>query len=116
MRRTTRLAATVLTMGIASVACAGDDEPAPAAEGEPGAVRIENFLFVPEMITVRAGTTVTWTNGDDAPHTVEGEGDAFAESPRLDRGGTFSHTFSAPGRINYLCGIHNYMRATVVVT
>lgn len=113
-----RLLMPLAVLGAVLSACGGDDaEPTPSGAGSaPGEVEIRNFEFMPETVTVAAGTTVTWTNRDDAPHTVKGDGNSFAESPQMNQGGTFRMTFDTAGRFPYVCGIHNYMRGTVVVT
>jgi plastocyanin len=86
---------------------------APAAAG-PAAVMINNFMFGPAGLTVKAGSTVTWTNQDEEPHTVVGSG---LRSPVLgNQGSTFSHTFTDAGTYTYNCSIHPYMHGTVTVT
>ncbi|AGM31285.1 amicyanin [Mycobacteroides abscessus] len=94
---------------------------APTAAGAPSlpapagpAVNIENFAFNPPTLTVPAGTTVTWTNKDEEPHNVVAEDGAF-RSPGMDARGTFSHQFTKAGTYTYVCGIHPFMKATVVV-
>jgi plastocyanin len=79
------------------------------------AVSIDNFAFVPATLTVRAGSTVTWTNHDEDPHTVAASDGSF-KSPGMDAQGTYSHTFQTAGKFDYVCSIHPYMHATVVVT
>ena len=79
------------------------------------AANLAGFAYEPQELTVAAGETVTWTNDDEAGHTVTHEGDAFG-SDTLDRGGTFEHRFERPGRYRYLCALHPEMRGTVVVT
>lgn len=86
--------------------------PAPV----PGtAVSIDNFAFVPAILTVHRGDTVTWTNHDEEPHTVAAEDGSF-RSPGMDANGTFSFTFANPGSYDYICSIHPVMHGTVVVT
>jgi len=75
-------------------------------------VAIENFAFSPATITVKAGTTVTWTNRDSAAHTVKS--DSFT-SPSLNQGETYSYTFNDTGSFAYTCGVHPAMKGTVVV-
>ncbi len=87
---------------------AGNDTPVAT-----GQLDIVEFNFKPQTVTVKAGDTVTWTNQDTFAHTVKA--DLFGESPRLDKGGKFSHTFARPGTYPYICGIHNSMTGTVVV-
>ncbi|HEX4226342.1 MAG TPA: cupredoxin family copper-binding protein [Pseudonocardiaceae bacterium] len=78
-------------------------------------VSITNFAFAPAAITVKVGTTVTWTNKDQDAHTVTAQDRTFSSSP-LNTGGTYQFTFTKPGTYAYLCTIHPFMTATVVVT
>jgi amicyanin len=77
-------------------------------------VKIDNFSFAPVEITVAAGTTVTWTNRDDIPHTVVSTEKVF-KSKVLDTDDKFSFTFSKPGTYPYFCSVHPHMTGTVVV-
>jgi plastocyanin len=77
-------------------------------------VKIDNFSFGPDPITVAAGTTVTWTNRDDIPHTVVSTDKVF-KSKVLDTDGTFSYTFSKPGTYPYFCSVHPKMTGKVIV-
>nr|WP_167455700.1 cupredoxin family copper-binding protein [[Mycobacterium] stephanolepidis] len=90
----------------------GSTVTAPAPAGP--AVDIEDFAFDPATLTVPAGTIVTWTNKDEEPHNVVSEDGAF-RSPGMDSKGTFSYQFTMPGTYRYVCGIHPFMKATVVV-
>ena len=81
-------------------------------------------FFVPDILTVSKGTTVTWTNGDSTLHTVtsgspesgnSGTGTEF-DSSYLAAGKTFQHQFSIPGTFDYYCTLHPYMKGKVVVT
>ena len=96
----------------ASAAVADPGQTAPVATDS---VAIKNFAFSPVMVTVRVGTTVTWTNSDQDAHTVTATGGVF-KSTALNTGDTFRYTFTKPGRYDYLCTIHPFMTATVVVT
>ncbi|MGO9156860.1 plastocyanin/azurin family copper-binding protein [Mycobacterium sp.] len=87
----------------------------PAAPVSGDQVNIDNFAFAPATLTVRAGSTVTWTNHDEEPHTVAASDGSF-HSPGMGTGATFSHTFSAAGTFDYVCSIHPMMHGTVVVT
>ena len=78
-------------------------------------VTIDNFAFAPATLTVKVGSTVTWTNKDEEPHTVAASDGSF-HSPGMGTGATFSHTFSTAGKFDYVCSIHPMMRGTVVVT
>ncbi|MEY9873257.1 plastocyanin [Streptacidiphilus sp. MAP12-33] len=80
-------------------------------------VAIKNFAFAPAAITVKAGTTVTWTNQDSDAHTVTSQNNAGPlNSQALNTGQSFSYTFTTPGTYHYLCTIHPFMTATVTVT
>jgi amicyanin len=79
------------------------------------AVSIDNFTFTPPSLTVKAGTTVTWTNKDDIPHGIASSGNAFAKSPALDTDQNYSFTFTTPGTYQYFCYIHPHMVGTIVV-
>jgi plastocyanin len=78
------------------------------------AVKIDNFTFTPQSVTVKAGTTVTWTNQDDIPHTVASTTKAF-KSKTLDTDDKFSFTFTTPGSYEYFCSLHPHMTGTIVV-
>ena len=87
----------------------------------PGLVRaqnatakIDNFTFTPARLIVKAGTTVTWRNEDDIPHTVTSSTGLF-KSKTLDTDESFSFTFTEPGTYEYFCSLHPRMTATIVV-
>lgn len=77
-------------------------------------VKIDNFSFGPAVLTVAVGTTVTWVNHDDIPHTVVSSDGAF-KSKVLDTDEKFSFTFSKAGSYPYFCSIHPKMTGKVVV-
>lgn len=77
-------------------------------------IKIDNFSFTPPTVTVAAGTTVTWTNSDDVPHTIVSDDKVF-KSKVLDTDEKFSYTFSKPGTYPYFCSLHPKMIAKVVV-
>ena len=81
---------------------------------EEATATIDNFTFAPARLTVKAGTTVTWRNEDDIPHTVAASNRLF-KSKALDTDDSFSFTFSAPGTYEYFCSLHPRMTGTVVV-
>jgi plastocyanin len=88
---------------------------APAAPVAGNAVNIDNFAFAPATLTVPVGSTVTWTNRDEEPHNVVANDGSF-HSPGMGSQATFSHTFAKAGSFDYVCSIHPFMHATVVVT
>ena len=80
-------------------------------------VAIENFAFAPSSITVSEGTTITWTNNDNVDHTVTStSGPESFDSGNMGQGETFRHTFTQAGTYDYICSIHPFMRAQVIVT
>jgi plastocyanin len=90
--------------------------PTAAAPVGPNAVDINNFAFGPTTLTVPVGTTVTWTNRDEEPHTVVSSDGSTFHSPGMGTGGTYSFKFDKPGTFDYVCSIHPCMHGTVVVT
>ena len=87
-----------------------NDQPS-AANAE---VKIDNFVFGPQTITVPVGATVTWTNKDDIPHTSVSTDGVFKSKVR-DTDEKFSYTFTKAGDYPYFCSIHPKMTGTVVV-
>jgi plastocyanin len=85
---------------------------APAAT--PATVTIGNFTFNSPALTVKPGTTVTWTNADDIPHTVVSKDGVF-KSKVLDTGDRFSFTFAKAGQFGYYCSLHPHMTGIVTV-
>ena len=83
------------------------------ARSEEVPVKIGNFTFSPQQITVKAGATVTWTNEDDIPHTVVAPPNV--RSKPLDTEEKFSFTFTTPGTYKYFCSLHPHMTGTIVV-
>jgi plastocyanin len=79
------------------------------------AILIDNFTFTPPTLTVKAGTTITWTNKDDIPHGIASADNAFTKSKALDTDDSFSFTFTTPGTYKYFCYVHPHMTGTVVV-
>ncbi len=78
-------------------------------------VTIKTFKYGPKDITVKAGTTVTWTNKDPEPHTVVDKGGKF-RSAALDTDDSFSFTFKDAGTYQFFCTLHPQMTGTVTVT
>ena len=88
---------------------------AEAATTAKASIKIANFDFGPNILTVPAGTSVTWTNNDDDAHSVVADNKAFRSAP-LDTGDHYSFTFATPGTYSYHCGLHPQMHGKVVVT
>ena len=78
------------------------------------AIAIDNFKFGVVSLEVATGTTVTWTNRDDVPHTVVSSTKVF-KSPPLDTGEAFSYTFKSAGTFEYYCSMHPRMTGKIVV-
>lgn len=88
----------------------------PAFAGEVAENQIKLFQFQPKELSVKAGTTVKWVNGDDIEHSVTSKQDGQFDSGFFKKEGTYEFTFSAPGTYDYFCKRHPSMKATVVVT
>jgi plastocyanin len=87
--------------------------PAPPAGATNVSVAIANNLFTPASVTVTAGSTVTWSNGDTVTHTVTADDQSFA-SGLVNKATGWSHTFATPGTFTYFCEIHPEMTGTVI--
>ncbi len=82
-------------------------------------IEIKDYAFSPAMITIKKGTTITWTNRDTARHNVVAQGTNSAAGPKselLTTGASYSYTFNTAGTYDYLCEPHPYMKAKVIVT
>ena len=77
-------------------------------------VHIDQFAFAPQRVTVKTGTTVTWINDDDIPHTAASSGKLF-KSRALDTKDKFSFTFTTPGTYEYFCSLHPHITGAIVV-
>ncbi|MGI8863723.1 MAG: plastocyanin/azurin family copper-binding protein [Solirubrobacteraceae bacterium] len=125
----------LLTLPLALIALAGcgsssssssapstSPSPAPAASSSSGAgaavqVTIKNLAFSPASIKAKVGQTVQWTNQDTPAHNVVYvSGPKFASSATLSTGGQFKLKLTQPGTIHYICSIHPFMKATIVVS
>jgi plastocyanin len=102
------IAMLLLLAGLPNVSA--NDQPS-AANAE---VKIDNFSFGPETLQVSVGTTVTWINRDDIPHTVVSTDGAFKSKVR-DTDEQFSYTFTKAGTYPYFCSVHPKMTGKVVV-
>ena len=75
-------------------------------------VKITNFSFSPQVLTIHKGDTVMWTNMDSASHTVIGKD---FKSPVLNKNDTFKFTFNSTGSFDYVCSFHSEMTGKVIV-
>jgi plastocyanin len=76
-------------------------------------VHIDNFVFQPAELKIKLGTTVTWTNRDDIPHTVVSAGKF--RSKTLDTDDKFTFTFTNAGDYKYFCSLHPHMTGMIKV-
>jgi amicyanin len=115
------IAAPAISRRNALAASYGHKAPPTTATTNPDAaatatVQIDNFNFTPKELSIKAGTTVTWVNNDDVPHTATAEGDTpLFDSKALDTDDKYSFTFTQPGTYHYYCKVHPHMRGTIVV-
>lgn len=106
----------VVVLGLLAgfAASAGKHAAASPHSSMPQEIKIDNFSFTPATVTVALGTTVTWTNSDDVPHTVVSEDYTF-KSKVLDTDEKFSYKFTKPGTYSYFCSVHPKMTAKIIV-
>ncbi len=90
--------------------------PASSQPVSTNSVSIKDFMFSPESITVKKGTTVTWTNQDGTSHTVTADSGTGPDSGTLANGKSYSFTYNTAGTFMYHCNFHSEMKGTVVVT
>src|ERR1700747_1209074 len=83
-------------------------------KAQPAEVKVDNFTFGPETLTVPANSTVTWINKDDVPHVIASS-DGLFKSKALDTDDKYSYTFSKAGTYSYYCSIHPKMVGKIVV-
>jgi plastocyanin len=111
-----RSAAVAATLGAATaVGLAAVVLPGWADTAPPAPITIDNFVFTPPKLTVKAGTTITWTNHDDIPHGIASASNAFKRSQALDTDDSYSFTFTTPGTYQYFCYLHPHMVGSIVV-
>ena len=117
MRRSVSVAVLIAVVVLGIVALGMKDSTV-AAQQKPQSVevKIDNFSFGPASLTVSAGSTVTWTNRDDIPHTVVSADDPKVfKSKVLDTDEKFSFTFTKAGTYAYFCSVHPKMTGKVIV-
>lgn len=140
MRLKAVLAAALLAMSLALVACGDSDDdsgsatttetatteegaeteeggssPAPSGEAARAEkVKIVEFTYQPDPVVVQSGGKVTWQNEDAAPHTATADDGSF-DTGTIEQGKIGSETFKEAGAYPYFCEIHPDMRGTVEV-
>jgi plastocyanin len=113
LRASLAMAAATVVLG----GCGSDSSSstAPAAD-RAVSVDIAGFAFRPAKVEVDAGTRITWTNRDSAPHTATATmAPARFDTGTLKRGARSTRTLARPGTYAYVCELHPFMKATVVV-
>jgi plastocyanin len=119
MRRLVGPLLLVAAVAIIAASCKGTGPSAYGASASTAATTtnagtIKGFSFQPDVLKVKVGAKVTWTNDDTVAHTVTADTNSFA-SGNLQPGGSFSFTFTRPGTYAYHCSIHPSMHGSVVV-
>ena len=117
MKLTTLRHVCFIALGAASILAATAGfrlAQAQAQAQQTDTVTIKDFMFSPMSTTIKAGSTLTWKNLDDEPHTVVSDAGLF-RSAALDQNDTFQYKFDKPGVYKILCGIHPNMRETITV-
>ena len=102
-------------VGAVAVMAVAIHTPIAREKSTPNEVAIDNFSFIPQTLTVPVGTTVTWVNHDDVPHTVLSVDRKTIVSPALDTDEKFSYTFAVAGTNDYYCSVHPHMKGRVIV-
>jgi plastocyanin len=116
LSNTARSALIAAALGAATAAAITEFVPPAWAQAASPTVTIGNFTFNPPSLTIKAGTTVVWTNRDDIPHGIASADNAFKRSQALDTDDSFSFVFTTPGTYRYFCYLHPNMTGTIVVT
>jgi plastocyanin len=105
----------VLIVVLSDDASSGASATTRDAKTVSGAVTVDiaDFKFAPERLTVTAGAKVSWVNRDAAPHTATAD-DAF-DTGTLRKGDKKTLTLKTAGTYAYVCEIHPFMTATVII-
>lgn len=86
---------------------------------DPNAITIQGNAFQPATLTIKKGTTVTWTNKDSYAHTVTSgispNPNGTFNSNNVSSNQTFSFKFDNAGSFDYFCMIHTQMKAKIIV-
>ena len=105
----------VAVLSLLLVACTSSPSSSTQASSGSGGntVTLSGLAFSPTSLTVKVGTTVTWKNRDDIPHTVVSAGKF--RSKTLDTDDSFAFTFTTAGDYTYFCSLHPHMKGTIKV-
>ena len=116
IRKSVCILGLLATVMVATLLLSAGSPGSSANTAEPASaeVKVDNFSFGPATLTVAVGTTVTWTNRDDIPHTIVSTDKVF-KSKVLDTDEKFSHVFKKPGVYQYFCAVHPKMTGRIIV-
>ena len=118
--RSAALAAIAIVAVISTAAVTGRGDtmasstPTPGPTAAPIAVKIVNFAFSPQKVTISVGGSVVWKNSDDVAHTATASDGSF-DSGNLANGQSWTHTFTKAGKYAYICTYHPNMTGTIIV-
>ncbi len=84
-------------------------------DGQEVAVNITGFAFKSQIIKVKKGTKVVWTNRDDAPHSITSDEGGYLDSPIIHKDASYEKVFDTTGTFRYHCTPHPNMIAAVIV-
>jgi plastocyanin len=104
----------LVSVSVVGVWLAAASTPSNAAPPDSTQILIQDFMFTPNSLTVKAGSTVVWANKDDEPHSVVSDTGLF-RSGAVDTNETFSFKFDKPGTYHFTCAIHPRMVGTIIV-
>src|SRR5260370_20219830 len=105
---------TLTAVGMMILAAMEVNVPSVGQTSNAAQIEVKDFAFVPTPLTVKAGSTVTWINKDDEPHTVVSDTGVF-KSGGMDTNESFSYKLDKPGTYRFTCSIHPRMVGTIVV-
>ena len=100
-------------LGVVALCSIAASAPQRASAGDSQIV-IKGFMFMPTAVTIKVGSSVTWANKDDEPHTIASDTGLF-RSGAIDSDESFTFKFDRPGTYHYTCSIHPRMVGTIVV-
>jgi plastocyanin len=104
----------LMAIGVAAVWGMAVASPSTAQTPDQNRILVKDFMFTPNSVTVKAGSTVTWANMDVEPHTVVSDAGLF-RSGAMDTNESFSFKFDKPGTYHFTCSIHPRMVGTIIV-
>ncbi|MFL6415545.1 MAG: cupredoxin family copper-binding protein [Bryobacteraceae bacterium] len=105
----------VISVLVVYSATARDPASVQYRDGQPKVVRIADFRFQPEIVTVPRGATVEWKNADIVPHSATSVDKKAFDSRQIPTGGSWHVTVKEPGTFEYQCTLHPNMKGTLVV-